>query len=171
MHTGKRATTIMSTLRGGHDKQKEKEEKKEREREREKELHQQKEDEGGAHSSPPHTPTLLSARRKEEGGTLHDLKALLVQLREIKSVRQLKYFIHARLLQAPTATHIPHPLNVRLLHILYSFRPSRRRSRASSSRSWTSSLGRCLPRASPCRPRPWPYWPPPSRSRRPRQSQ
>ncbi|NEJ83964.1 hypothetical protein GR268_46835, partial [Rhizobium leguminosarum] len=57
------------------------------------------EDEGGGHSSsPPHTPTLLSARRKEEGGTLHDLKALLVQLREIKSVRQLKYFIHARLL-------------------------------------------------------------------------
>jgi hypothetical protein len=77
----------MSTLRGGHDKLKEKEERREREREKEREQHT-KEEEGHSASATAssHTPTLLSARRKEEGGTLHDLKALLVQLREIKQV-------------------------------------------------------------------------------------
>lgn len=68
----------MSTLRG-HDKDKHKE--------KEKELDKEKDDH---HTPQTEAPTLLSARRKEEGGTLHDLKAILVQLRGIKQVPSLR---------------------------------------------------------------------------------
>lgn len=77
----------MSTLRG-HDKEKQKEKEREREREKEREKKESQREEESSHSPPP-TPTLLSAKRKEEAGNLHDLKAVLVQLRNIKQVSYL----------------------------------------------------------------------------------